>query len=149
MAATAYPTANRNLWNLVAGFVAGFLGVLIFHQLMLGLLHLIGLTAGQPYSMRLIPPLGIPAFLSAAFWGGVWGIVLAFLLRALRPPDLLFGTVFGALVLTLVAFTLVATLKGQPPFAGGNKQVWWRALLYHAAWGWGAALLLRPFRRAA
>ena len=44
---------------------------------MLGLLHLIGLTAGQPYAFRPVPPLGVPAVLSAAFWGGVWGIVFA------------------------------------------------------------------------
>ncbi len=55
---------------------------------------------------------------------------------------------FGALALALVAFTLVADLKGLPAFAGGNKQAWWRALLYHGAWGWGTALTLRPFRRS-
>ncbi|MBD0274614.1 MAG: hypothetical protein ICV73_22125, partial [Acetobacteraceae bacterium] len=78
-----------------------------------------------------------------------WGIVLAALLRGRRPAALLLGLVLGALALTLVAFTLVASLKGLPTFAGGNKQVWWRALLYNGAWGWGTALTLRPFRRFA
>ena len=145
--------------TILYGFVAGFFAVLIFHQGTAVLLHLLTTKAqvatnvfGRvpfPYRTAPVPPFGVPAVISAAFWGGVWGIVLAFLLRAFRPPDLLFGAVFGALALTLVAFTLVATLKGQPQFAGGNKQVWWRVLLYHAAWGWGAALLLRPFRRGA
>ena len=76
-------------------------------------------------------------------------MILAVLLRSLRLPDLMFGFVFGALALTLVAFTVVAALKGLPSFAGGNKQIWWRALLLNGAWGWGTALLLRPFRRSA
>jgi hypothetical protein len=145
--------------TILLGFAAGFLAVLVFHQGTAVLLHLLTTKAGLatgvfgrvpfPYRTAPLAPFGVPAVLSAAFWGGAWGVVLAFLLRAFRPPDLLFGAVFGALALTLVAFTLVANLKGSPPFAGGNKQVWWRALLYHAAWGWGAALLLRPFRRAA
>ena len=104
MAATAYPTANGTLWKLVAGFIAGFLAVLIFHQLMLGLLHLIGLTAGQPYAFRPVPPLGIPAVLSAAFWGGVWGIVFAVVHHrfprgsAYWVAAFLFGAIFPTLV---------------------------------------------------
>ena len=48
------------------------------------------------------------------------------------------------MALTLVAFTLVASLKGLPTFAGGNQQIWARAALLNGAWGWGAAMLLRP-----
>ena len=145
--------------TILYGFVAGFLAVLVFHQGTAVLLHLLTTKAqiatsvfGRvpfPYNTAPVPPFGVPNVISAAFWGGVWGIVLAFLLRALRPPDLLFGFVFGALALTLVAFTLVANLKGLPPFAGGDKRIWWRALLYNGAWGWGTALVLRPFRRSA
>ena len=145
--------------TILLGFAAGFLAVLVFHQGTAVLLHLLttkaGIGAGLfgrvpfPYRTVPVPPFGVPAVLSAAFWGGAWGIVLAALLRAFRPPDLLFGFVFGALALTLVGFTLVASLKGLPTFAGGNKQVWWRALLYNGAWGWGTALTLRPFRRFA
>lgn len=109
--------------------------MLVFHQGTAVLLHLLTAKAeigagvfGRvpfPYRYRTAPvaPFGVPAVLSAAFWGGVWGIALVCLLRAFRPPDLLFGVVFGALVLTLAAFTLVATFKGQPQFVGGNKTI--------------------------
>ena len=145
--------------TILLGFVAGFLAVLVIHQGTAVLLHLLTTKAGIatgvfgrvpfPYNMTPVRPFGVPAVVSAAFWGGVWGVVLAALLRGLRLPDLLFGFVFGALVLTLVGFTVVASLKGLPLFAGGNRQVWWRALLYNGAWGWGTALTLRPFRRGA
>ena len=48
------------------------------------------------------------------------------------------------MLVTLVAFTVVAQAKGLPMFAGGNRQVWLRAALLNGAWGWGCAFLLRP-----
>ncbi len=106
--------------TILLGFAAGLLAVLVFHQGTAVLLHLLTTKAhvaagvfGRvpfPYRAAPVPPFGVPAVASAAFWGGVWGVLLAVLLRALRPPDLLFGFVFGALALALVAFTLVADL---------------------------------------
>ncbi|WP_207792074.1 hypothetical protein [Siccirubricoccus phaeus] len=143
--------------TMLYGFVAGFVAVLVFHQGTAFLLHHVGNGLGPsvalfgrvppPFNMAPVPPLGVPQVISIAFWGGVWGALLALLLRALPVPALLFGLLFGAVVPTLVAFTLVASLKGLPLWAGGNRQIWARALLYDGAWGWGTALLLlRPLR---
>lgn len=141
--------------TILLAFIAGVVGVLVFHQGTAFLLHHWGNgvpmvtatlgTTGAPFNLAPVPPLGVPTVLSQAFWGGVWGIVLALMLAAVRPPDLLFGFVFGALVVTLVAFTVVASLKGLPQFAGGNPRIWVRAGLLDGAWGWGTALLLRWF----
>lgn len=143
--------------TILVGFFAGLVAVLVFHQGTAWLLHMLTVKAGIgadvfgrvpfPFNMAPTRPLGVPQVLSLAFWGGVWGILLAVILRAARLPDLLFGFLFGALLVTLVAFTLVASLKGLPQFAGYNKQIWWRAMLLNGAWGWGAALILRPLRR--
>ena len=143
--------------TILLGFVAGFIAVLVFHQGTAVLLHLLTTKAGVatgvfgrvpfPYNTAPVPPFGVPAVLSWAFWGGAWGVALAALLRGLRLPGLLFGFVFGALVLTLVGFRVAASLKGLPAFAGGNRQAWWRVALLNGVWGWGAALLLRPLRR--
>jgi len=143
--------------TILLGFLAGFAAVLVFHQGAAWLLHMLTMKAqigtgvfgpvGFPSSMAPTKPFGVPQLISWAFWGGVWGVLLAGILRGTRLPDLLFGFVFGAVVLTLVAFTLVASMKGLPPFAGGNQRIWWRAGLLNGAWGWGTALLLRPLRR--
>ena len=139
---------------ITLGFFAGILAVLVFHQGTAFLLNTYGNDmpnvvaifgrTGPAFNMSPVPPLGVPTVASQAFWGGVWGIVLAMILRTTPVPDVLFSFVFGAVVLTLVAFTLVATLKGLPTFAGGNQQVWARAALLNGAGGWGAAMLLRP-----
>jgi hypothetical protein len=143
--------------TILLGFIAGAVAVLVFHQGTAFLLYQVGNgipasvnmfgRVGPPFSMTPVPPFGVPTVLSQSFWGGIWGIVLAALLVRLPVPALLFSFVFGALALTLVAFTLVASMKGVPTFAGGNKQIWARAALYNGAWGFGTALLLlRPLR---
>ena len=125
---------------VLSGFIAGALSVLIFHQGSVFLLHHIGNDipavvavfgkAAAPFNVAPTKPLGVPAIASQCFWGGVWGVVLAF------------GAIFGALALTVVALTLVPYLKGLP---GWNGNIPWRGLLFNGAWGFGAALLLlRP-----
>jgi MFS family permease len=127
----------------LAGFVAGALGVLIFHQGLVELFYLAGLAPQPAYNLTPRPPLGVPAVLSAAFWGGIWGIVLMALLGRRRGPRFwLIGLVFGAVLPTAVALLVVLPLKGlsfrpeQIPFG----------LAVNGAWGLGTALIaeLRP-----
>jgi hypothetical protein len=149
MAATAYSTSNRYLWRPVAGFIAGFLGVLIFHQLMLGLLHLIGLTASQSYALRPIPPLGIPAVLSAAFWGGVWGIVFAMVHQRFPRGSAYWvaAFLFGAVFPTLVGWFIVQPMKGMPIGNGWQPAGMLTGFLVNGAWGLGTAFILSRLPR--
>jgi len=80
---------------LVVGFVSGFVSVLLFHQGAAEMLHAIGLASRAPYSMEATRPLGVPVLFSLAFWGGVWGVLLAAsfarllaLWRSSEPPAL-------------------------------------------------------------
>jgi len=140
--------------TITRGFLAGFLSVLIFHQGMVFLMHHVGngipilvLIFGPqpdlPYNMTPVPPLHVPEVLAKAFWGGIWGIILAALLRELRMSELLFGFAFGALVLTMVGFDLIARLKGLPPLPSDDRQAWWSAGLCNGCWGLGTAALLQ------
>ena len=138
--------------TILIGFIAGFVAVLVFHQGTAFLLYhvgndipavvsFLGKTAA-PFNMAPTKPLGVPVVLSQAFWGGVWGMVLTLILVKLRPPAILFATVFGALALTAVGVTLVPYLKGLPTWRGGIP---WRGLIYNGAWGFGVAvMLLKP-----
>jgi hypothetical protein len=140
------------LRTLLLGFAAGFVAVLVFHQGTAFLLYHVGNDipavvsvfgkTTAPFAMAPTKPLGVPVIFSQAFWGGVWGMALTLILVTLRPPAILFSTVFGALALTAVAVTLVPWLKGLPTWRGGIP---WRGLLYNGAWGFGVAvMLLKP-----
>jgi hypothetical protein len=65
----------------VKGFVAGFVSTLIFHQGVLTLLWLAGAFPRGPYNTDPTAPLGIPAVISLAFWGGVRGAAITPLLQ--------------------------------------------------------------------
>jgi hypothetical protein len=135
----------------VRGFVAGFLAVLIFHQIALLALHLAGLVPATPWNLAAVPPLGVPAVISAAFWGGAWGIVLAWLEPRFGEGagPLLLGLLFGAVAPTLVAWFVVRPIKGLPVgavFAWPGVTI---GPIVNGAWGLGTVLLLRllPDRR--
>lgn len=138
---------SLNRW-LIVGFVSGAVGVLVFHQGAVMLLYTLGFTPRAPYSMAGTAPLGVPQLWSIAFWGGVWGVVLAAALARLRGAALIVGaTIFGAVLPTLVAWFVVAPLKGQPMAAGFVPAAMMIGPIVNAAWGLGTGLGLALFGR--
>jgi hypothetical protein len=125
-------------------FLAGFIAVLIFHQGAVSILHALG-AAPAPFNFTPRAPLGVPAVVSAAFWGGVWAIALAFFVRRLSGLSYwLTALVFGALALTAVALFVVGPIKGQPPQLQLSHVMVGFAV--NGAWGVGTAILFRLFR---
>jgi hypothetical protein len=133
---------------LLTGFIAGALSVLIFHQGAFALMNLLDLTHRPLYSATATAPLGIPSIWSLAFWGGVWGLLFAAFFMPLWGGALvLAGMVFGGLVLSVVAWFVVAPIKGQPIAAGAVPMAMAAAVIANAAWGFGTALGLELFGR--
>jgi hypothetical protein len=135
------PAASRVRWTL--GFVAGFIAVLVFHQLALNLLTQSGFVQAVTYSAKATWPFGVPQVLSTAFWGGVWGAALAVAQRSFPrgASYWLAAIAFGAILPSLVAWFVVAPLKGLPVAAGGDVHRILATLLANGAWGLGAAWL--------
>ena len=144
-----YPAwAQLPRW-VVVGFVAGFVSVLVFHQGAAGLLHALGLTPRAPYSLQPTQPLGVPVLISISFWGGVWGAVLAATLARLEGARLvLAATLFGAIFPTLVAWFIVAPLKGNPVAGGFNPAAMMIGPIVNGAWGLGTGLALALWGRS-
>jgi hypothetical protein len=142
----AYASAQRGwpVWAL-AGFIAGYLAVIVFHQVAIAALVALSGLPVKPWSLAPVAPFGVPQIVSTAFWGGLWGIALALAAKRIRPTVLtllLFGLVFGALLPSLAAWFIVAPRKGEPMAAGGDPLHLAIGLAVNGAWGLGTALLL-------
>jgi hypothetical protein len=131
-------------------FVAGAIAVLVFHQLVLALLHAAQVTPAAPFRMEPTRPFGVPQVWSLTFWGGVWGIVLDAILRsAPYRRRLVMGTLIGAIAPSIVAWLVVLPLKGQPAGGGWTAATIVMALLVNGAWGFGTIFLLGLFESMA
>lgn len=133
---------------ILKSFVAGFVSTLVFHQGVLALFYAAGAFPRAPFNMTPVPPLGVPAVVSLAFWGGVWGIALWWLVRrASGARQWLLALAIGAIGPTAVALLVVMPLKGMPVAGGGDPKLIVGALILNGAWGLGVALLMRLMRR--
>ena len=129
----------------VFSFVAGFIATLIFHQPALALLWWAGVAPFAPFSMAATQPFGVPALISLASWGGVWGIVFG-LVDSRFPAGggyWVAAFLFGAILPTLVALLVVLPLKGQPMGGGWHTALLLTAFLINGAWGVGTGLILK------
>lgn len=140
---------SSSLKLLLLGFVAGALATVVFHQTAWFLLNQASVIPPDRPAWPLDPiaPLGIPSLVSKAFWGGLWGGVLAlFLARLAGPGYWVAWIVVGAIAPSLVAMYVVPLIKGMPigdfwPRAGIAGTV-------NGAWGLGTAVFLRLFGAA-
>jgi hypothetical protein len=125
----------------VAGFIAGALSVLTFHQAMIGVLHATGVIGFAPFGLAPVPPWGVPQLADLCFWGGVWGILFGSLAPRLPGPAWIQGVLLGVAAV-LAAHLLVAPLKGGSIHAGWQPRGLAISLAINCLWGWGVVLLL-------
>jgi hypothetical protein len=94
--------------SLLKFFLAGFLSTLVFHTI-----------PRAPFEMRPVPAIGVPAVMSLAFWGGVWGIAIWPLLsHAAGAAYWLRALLIGAVGPSAVALFVVFPLKGMGVASG-------------------------------
>lgn len=142
------PAALRAMWLLVAGFV----GVLTFHQFTGWLLLALGILppgSYTPWPMDPIPPFGVPSVFSMGFWGGLWAVLIGFVCigRAHGPGYWLGWLIACGILPTLGFLYLVPWIKGFPVAALADLPV--RAafgFLFNGVWGLGVALILAVTR---
>jgi hypothetical protein len=141
---------KRCLQTILVGFIAGAVSVLIFHQAGFWIANELGYARATLYNFRPLPLWGVPTILSQAFWGGAWGIAMAFVVPRLAWPlkGALGWILFAAVVVTLVNWFVVLPLKGLP--AGGGFRMPSPVVLplVYGLWGFGMWLIERLMRGA-
>lgn len=136
--------------TVIVGFIAGAASVLIFHQLGFLIANELGLLKVQLYNMRPVPPLGVPTIISSAFWGGLWGIIGAYVVP--RLPSAVDGPLgwilFAGIFVTLVNWFVVLPIKGAPIGGGFRMPNVFVVPLVYAFWGFGMWVMAGVTRRA-
>jgi len=139
---TAAPSDRLSI--IAGGFIAGAIGVAVGHQATWFLLNLLGAAHYVIFSMKPVPPFGVPQIASHMFWGGMWGIVLAWALARRGAMNYwLFAGLFGLVAPTLVGWIVVPLIKSTPLFGGPPWHVQMVRPLPNIAFTLLAALILR------
>lgn len=109
--------------DLLIGFLAAAIAVVIAHQLIVFILNIAGIWPAKPWSMAPIGPYQVPTIVNSIFWGALWGVVYA-LVQSYLPGDQpwIKGLIFGLLIAVVSNFTLLALIKGQPLFMGADPK---------------------------
>jgi len=132
--------------RVVIAFAAGFVSTAVFHQCVLALLHAFSIAPKPAWPMQAVPPFGIPAVISLAFWGGIWGVIMMPMIERRRGASFWIAAVlFGAIFPTLVAWFIVSPIKHQPIAGGWKPRAMMIGPIVNAAWGFGTALIYRVF----
>jgi hypothetical protein len=116
---------------------------LALHQGTIGVMHATGLLPGGPFRTNAVGPLGIPAYLNAAFWGGLWGIAIMLATSRLQShrARIASALAIGALATTAVGWFVVAPLKGLPVAQGWVPAAMWRGPLINGMFGLGTGII--------
>ncbi|MCZ8321067.1 MAG: hypothetical protein O9296_05700 [Novosphingobium sp.] len=134
------------LARLTMAFAAGALAVLLFHQVAVLLIARAGVAPLRAFVFDPVAPFGIPQVMSLAFFGGLWAVVFTVMWTrfgsAIRLPLWAAAAIFGAVAPTLVAWFVVAPLKGQPVAAGFNPARMWIGPVLNGLFGIGFGLLI-------
>jgi hypothetical protein len=137
--------------TIVIGFVAGVLSELIFHKLGWYISNQLGLSTVALYSGEPVLPFGVPAVVSQALWGGLWGIAAMFFVP--RLPSGLDGVLgwilFIALIETVVHWFIVVPIKGLPVGNGFPMPGVVVAPIVNGFWGFGMWQIASLIGRAA
>ncbi|WP_166268874.1 hypothetical protein [Marinobacter caseinilyticus] len=120
-------------------FVSGFLATLVFHQGLFALFFYAGVVPSAPFNLSPVPPFGVPAVISLAFFGGLWGMVLwAILGRMAAAGYWSLMILLGAIGPTTVAMLVVFPMKDIEV----SPQMWVGGLILNGFWGLGVAIFL-------
>jgi hypothetical protein len=132
------------------GFVAAALSVLIAHESIVQILNILGRVQRQGWTLTPpVAPFGVPYLVNLIFWGGLWGILFAYI-HPLLPGRMMWlkGLIYGLIIVVLGGWIAVPLIKGQmfgipnqPLFAGFDVQRMLNSALIVGGYGLGLGII--------
>ena len=138
--------------RIVLGFIAAAISVLLVHQTIIYALGLSGMTRAQPWSLQRLgygPFPWVPLLANNVFWGGLWGILFAFVHHWL-PSRMMWlkGLLFGLMMVLVSNWTLLPLIRHyvfnwppQPLFSGFNPTTMLVVVLVVGGFGLGLGII--------
>jgi hypothetical protein len=128
---------GTSLKSLVLGFIAGAIAYVTAHEAISLWLLNSGYATRVPWSLEPSLFTGFPELASGAAWGGLWGVIFAFILGSVPKGALTFrGALIGLLGTALVGvLVLLPLIKSEPPFLGNDFDRIWPELVVGAGFG--------------
>ncbi len=135
--------------NLRTDALAGVITILTVHQPLILAVHGAGLAPWRAYDLSPVAPFGLPALASASFWGAIWTVGIA---RLVRPPSglprhLRFA-VAGGVLTTAVGAILAAAGRGAPLTGMSPASAALTSLVVNGLWAYAASSVAALFTRA-
>lgn len=114
----------RLLKFILFGFVAGVIAVPLGHQLVVLVLHSLGVVPNPPFNLSVgrnfLGGYGLPNIANQMFWGGVWGIAFALVWPALaKLPAWLAGIICGAVGNSILGNMMLLPALGRGQYFAG------------------------------
>jgi hypothetical protein len=135
--------------EILLGFAAGLIVALVVEQPLVWFLHEFGLTARHAFSTQPTAPMAVQAVWSRVFWGGVYGIALAWFgtRYELGARWFVASIIFTAGVRTLLDWFVLPMFWGHI-WAGATVDGLIIPLVLNAVWAVGTAVVLAAFTLA-
>lgn len=129
--------------EILLGFGTGLLAALFVQEPLVWFLHYLGLTSRHAFSMVQTLPLGVPAFASRAFWGGAFGVALAWFgsRYQLGARWAIASVVFTASVRTIVDWFIAPMFWGRF-WVGWSADALFTPVIINFVWAAAAVVLL-------
>jgi hypothetical protein len=108
--------------TLSLGALAGIIGFLLGHQVMIELFYHLELVSFRGYRTAAVGPMNVPAVVNGAFWCMLWGMLMALIWHRLpgKTPGLK-GLLFGLIFVQAIGnWIFVPFFKNVSYFHGWN-----------------------------
>ncbi len=155
------PTQGFSIRNLLLGFIAGAIAVVVVHQTIVLALVAAGLfpATAIPWNMKPYGPLGVPTIVNAMFWGGLWGALFGGIWHKLPGGALwLRGLIYGLFITVVSNWTLLPLIRAHvfgvtnaqqiALFSGGDPKRMLGVVLLIGGFGIGLALIFNLIAKA-